>query len=56
VTLLVGLGSIWATIAGGFDPGSSAIGRRIFLASLALVACGIGWCSLTAWRPGQQTG
>lgn len=55
VTLLVGLGSIWATIAGGFDPGSSAIGRRIFLASLALVACGIGWCSLTAWRPSQQT-
>ena len=56
VTLLVGLGSIWATIAGGFDPGSSAIGRGILLASLALMAVGIGWCSLTAWRPSQQTG
>lgn len=56
VTLLVGLGSIWATTAGGFDPGSSAIGRGILLASLALVAVGIGWCSLTAWRPSQQTG
>ena len=55
VTLLVGLGSIWATTAGGFDPSSSAIGRGIFLASLALVTCGIGWCSLTAWRPSQQT-
>ena len=56
VTLLVGLGSIWATTAGGFDPGSSAIGRGILLASLALVAVGIGWCSLTAWRPSQQAG
>ena len=56
VTLLVGLGSVWATTAGGFDPGSSAIGRGILLASLALVAVGIGWCSLTAWRPSQQIG
>lgn len=56
VTLLVGLGSIWATTAGGFDPGSSAIGQGILLASLALVAVGIGWCSLTARRPSQQAG
>jgi len=54
VTLLLGSGSIWATVGGGFDPGSSAVEQVMFIASLALVAVGIGWCSLAAWRPGRQ--
>ena len=55
VTLLVGLGAIRGTIGGRFDPGLSTSGPVIVFVSLALAACGIGSCSLTAWRSSRQT-